>query len=195
MSSRLLFLLLALIATWVLAFNSGRDLAFNIAYLITGILLLSYAWAQNSVRGLNLRRFTRTRRSQVGQYAEEQFEVINRSLWPKLWIEMEDHSTLPWHYGSRVISNLGRGAVQRWHVKALCTQRGNFRLGPLTLHSGDPLGIFEVSQELNETSQLLVYPYFAELTSFEPSISDLSGGEARYRRTYQTTTSVAGVRE
>ncbi len=195
MSSRLIFLLTALVTTWVLAFNSGRELAFNIAYLITAVLVLSYAYALNSVRGLGLRRFTRTRRSQVGQYAEEQFEVINRNYWPKLWVEIEDHSTLPWHPASRVINNLGRSSTQRWQLKTLCTQRGRFQLGPLTLHSGDPLGIFAVTQEISETSQLIVYPLVIELTSFEPSLSDLSGGEARHRRTYQITSSVAGVRE
>jgi len=195
MSSRLIFLLAALITTWVLAFNSGRDLAFNIAYLISGVLLLSYGWGMNSIRGLALRRYTRTRRSQVGQYAEEQFEVNNRSIWPKLWIEIEDHSTLPWHPASRVISSLGRQSSQRWQVRTMCTQRGRFRLGPLTLHSGDPLGIFSVKQELGDTSQLIVYPMVIDLPSFEPSIADLSGGEARHRRTHQITSNVAGVRE
>ncbi|MBX3011190.1 MAG: DUF58 domain-containing protein [Caldilineaceae bacterium] len=195
MSSRLIFLLAALITTWVLAFNSGRELAFNIAYLISGVLLFSYGWAMNSIRGLGLRRYTRTRRSQVGQYAEEQFEVNNRSWWPKLWIEIEDHSTLPWHPVSRVISSLGRQSSQRWQVRSLCTQRGRFRLGPLVLHSGDPLGIFSVHQELSDTSQLIVYPMVVDLVSFEPSIADLAGGEARHRRTYQITSNVAGVRE
>lgn len=195
MSSRLIFLLAALITTWVLAFNSGRDLAFNIAYLISGVLILSYGWAINSIRGLALRRYTRTRRSQVGQYAEEQFEVNNRSIWPKLWIEIEDHSTLPWHPASRVISSLGRQSSQRWQVRTMCTQRGRFRLGPLTLHSGDPLGIFSVNQELADTSQLVVYPLVIDLVSFEPSIAELSGGEARHRRTHQITSNVAGVRE
>jgi uncharacterized protein (DUF58 family) len=34
-----------------------------------------------------------------------------------------------------------------------------------------------------------------DLVSFEPSIAELSGGEARHRRTYQITSNVAGVRE
>jgi uncharacterized protein (DUF58 family) len=195
MSSRLIFLLTALITTWVLAFNSGQDLAFNIAYLITAVLLLSYGYALNSVRGLRLRRLTRTRRSQVGQYAEEQFEISNRNYWPKLWVEIEDHSTLPWHLASRVISNLGRNGTQRWQLRTLCLQRGRFRLGPVTLHSGDPLGIFSEIKAEEESNQLVVYPLVVELTSFEPSISDLSGGEARHHRTYQITSSVAGVRE
>ncbi|HXF60884.1 MAG TPA: DUF58 domain-containing protein, partial [Caldilineaceae bacterium] len=195
MSSRLIFLITATVIAWLLAFNSGRDLAFNLAYLLTGVLVLSYFWAWNSLRSIGLRRITRTRRSQVGQFAEEQFEVINRGRWPKLWLEIKDDSTLPWHDASRVISNLSRGATQRWQVRTLCTQRGRFRLGPLTLHSGDPVGIFDVEQHIDSTSYIVVYPLVLELTSFEPSISDLSGGEARHRRTNQITTNVAGVRD
>ncbi len=195
MSSRLIFLIIASVVAWILAFNSGRDLAYNLAYLLTSILLFSYAWAWNSLRAIGLRRITRTRRSQVGQFAEEQFEIVNRGRLPKLWLEVKDDSTLLWHDVSRVISSLGNNQTQRWQVKTLCTQRGRYRLGPLTLHSGDPLGIFDVEQHIDSTSHIVVYPLMLELNSFEPSISDLSGGEARHRRTYQTTTNVAGVRE
>lgn len=195
MSSRLIFLVVASVIAWILAFNSGRDLAYNLAYLLTTILLASYTWAWNSLRAIGLRRITRTRRSQVGQFAEEQFEIINRGRVPKLWLEIKDDSTLPWHDASRVISSLGRNQTQRWQVKTLCTQRGRYRLGPLTLHSGDPLGIFDVEQHIDSTSNIVVYPLMLELSSFEPSISDLSGGEARHRRTYQMTTNVAGVRD
>lgn len=195
MNSRLVFLLLGVAAAWVVAFNTGRDLAFSLAYLLTGVLILSWLWAWNSVRGVVVRRFTRTRRSQVGQYAEEQFEITNTSFWPKLWLELDDYSTFPWHDASRVVSSLRRHRTQRWLVKTLCTQRGRFRLGPVTLSSGDPLGVFHNERRLAATGYIIVYPPTFELTSFEPSISDLSGGEARHRRTYQVTTNVAGVRD
>jgi uncharacterized protein (DUF58 family) len=195
MSSRLIFLLIAVVLAWLLAFNSGRDLAFNLAYMLSAVLALSYLWARTSTRGVSLRRFTRTQRSQVGQFAEEQFEISNRSGWPKLWLEIDDQSTLPWHSASRVINSLGRRGVQRWQVKTLCTQRGRFRLGPIILRSGDPLGIFSTEQVLARTNFLTVYPLTIEISSFEPSISDLSGGEARHRRTDQTTSNVSTVRD
>ena len=195
MSSRLVFLIIATVTAWVMAFNTGRDLAFNIAYLLTFVLGFSYAWAWLSLRAIALRRVTRTRRSQVGQYAEEQIEVTNRGRVTKLWLEIKDDSTLPWHDASRVISNLIRHTSQRWQVRTLCTQRGRFRLGPLSLHSGDPLGIFHVEQKIETTGYIIVYPLVVDLVSFEPSVSHLSGGEARHRRTYQITTNVAGVRD
>jgi uncharacterized protein (DUF58 family) len=195
MNSRLIFLTIALIGSWVLAFNSGNSLAYGMAYLTSGVLALSYLWARNGVRKVHVRRLTKTRRSQVGQFAEEQMEITNRGFWPKLWLELDDESTLPWHAVSRVVSSLGRNGVSRWQVRTLCTQRGRFRLGPLTLRSGDPLGIFEMEQHLAVTSNIVVYPLTVDLPSFQPSISDLAGGEARHRRTYQMTTNAAGVRD
>ena len=195
MNSRLFFLLIGSVAAWIIAFNTGRELAFSIAYLLSGVIVLSYVWAWNSVRGVTARRRTRSRRSQVGQYVEEQFEVTNRTFLPKLWLEIDDLSTLRWHSASRVVSAVRRNGTQRWLVKTLCTQRGRFRLGPVTLRSGDPLGIFRRERPLSGTGFVVVYPPTFELTSFEPSISELSGGEARHRRTYQVTSNVAGVRE
>lgn len=195
MNSRLVFLLLGLVVAWVIALNTGRELAFSLAYLLTGIVVGSYWWAWNSVRGVVARRRTRSRRSQVGQYVEEQFEVTNRSFLPKLWLEIDDFSTLPWHSASRVVSAVRRNGTQRWLVKTLCMQRGHFRLGPVTLRSGDPLGIFRRERPLSGTGYVIVYPPTVEITSFEPSVSELSGGEARHRRTYQVTSSVAGIRD
>jgi uncharacterized protein (DUF58 family) len=195
MSARLIFLLTSLVIAWLLAFNSGNDLAFQLAYLLTAVLLFSYLWAWSSIRSVNLRRFTRTQRSQVGQYAEETFEVRNSSFVPKLWLEVEDFSQLPWHEASRVVANLKRNSSERWQIRTPCTMRGRFRLGPMVLRSGDPLGIFKVEQELTATGFIVVYPLVVDLTAFEPSVSDMSGGEARRQRTLQITTNVATVRD
>ena len=110
MSSRLVFLLVALVAAWVLAFNTGHSLAYSVAYLVTGALAFSYLWAHNGVRGVQVVRVNKTLRSQVGQFAEEHMEVINRSRWPKLWLELDDESTLPWHTVARVVT-VGRRIV------------------------------------------------------------------------------------
>ena len=116
----------------------------------------------------------------MGQFAEEQIEITDRGFMPKLWLEVDDESTLPWHGVSRVINTLGRKATYRWQVRTLCTQRGRFRLGPLTLRTGDPLGIFNMVRHMTASGYIVVYPLTVELpaVSFEPSISDLAGGEA-----------------
>lgn len=195
MSSRLIFLLIATITAWILAANSGSHLAYSISYLLTAVLLFSYLWAWSSLRGIEIRRATRSRRSQVGQLAEEHFEVSNQSPFPKLWLEIEDFSTLPIHNPSRVISAISRRSSYRWHTRTPCVQRGRFQLGPVRMRSGDPLGIFEVSRDLAILNSLVVYPLVIPIATFEPSIANLSGGEARHRRTLQITTNAAGVRD
>jgi len=92
----------------LLALNSGRDLLYNIFYMLSVILVGSWLWAWANVSGIHLSRLTRARRSQVGKITEEQFEISNRSRLPKLWLEIRDHSTLPGHHPSRVVSSLGR---------------------------------------------------------------------------------------
>lgn len=195
MSSRLLFLLAAVVASWVFALNSGRPLAFNLAYLLTGILVLSYVWSWTSTRAIHINRHTRARRSQVGQHFEESFEVRNQGRLPKLWLEVRDFSTVPFHGASRVVNHLQGRSRHRWQVRTYCQQRGYYRLGPMRLLSGDPLGLFSIDQTLTQTSDLIVYPATVSLSAFQPPAADLAGGEALNRRTQYITTNVSGIRE
>ncbi|MEI2422765.1 hypothetical protein V6O07_20975, partial [Arthrospira platensis SPKY2] len=101
-----------------------------------------------------------------------------RSRLPKLWLELRDYSTLPFHDVSQVLNNMRSGESERWPVRTLCQQRGYYRLGPMSLHSGDPLGLFEMTQILPETSALVIYPAVVDLPRFQPPVADLAGGEA-----------------
>jgi uncharacterized protein (DUF58 family) len=185
------------IVTGMVAVGTGRELIYNLWYLLSALLLLSFLWAWSSVRGLEVVRHVRTVRSQVGKLAEERLVVENRSLLPKLWIEVRDDSTLPNHRVSRVISPLGARKSLAWTVQTRCVQRGRYRLGPLTLRGGDPFGLFRRSIALDapRTSTIIVYPPTVELPAFAPLVGVLPGGDALYRRTPYVTTNVAGVRD
>jgi uncharacterized protein (DUF58 family) len=181
----------------VSAFSTGRELLYNLWYLLTALLVLAFVWAQVSVRWVSVERQTRTTRSQVGKMAEERLLVRNHGILPKLWLEVRDHSTLPGHRVSRVISPLGSRRNYAWTVQTRCLQRGRFRLGPLTISGGDPFGIFQVSRELAlpGASTLIVYPQTFELPEFAPLIGVMPGGDTMRRRTPYVTTNVSGVRD
>lgn len=183
------------IVTAVFAFASSRSLAFNLWYFVTGVIVVSFLWAWLNQRGISLRRATRTHRSQVGKYFEETLELVNRSRWPKLWVEVHDFSDLPGHQVSRVVNSLGRGATSRWQVRTLSRRRGRFTLGPVTLTSGDPLGIFRFTREVGDTASLVVTPPTVDLPGFSPPTGYLPGGESVHRRTPYITSSVSGVRD
>ncbi len=182
-------------ATLVFALSTGRDLAFNLLYFMSGVIALALFWAWSNQRGLTLRRATRMQRSQVGKYFEEVLELTNNSRWPKLWVEVYDTSTLPGHRVSRVVNSLGRHSTFRWQVRTFCRRRGRYTLGPTTLTSGDPLGLFRFTRPIPQTASLVVAPATVAIPQFSPPTGYLPGGEMMHRRTPYITASVAGVRD
>ncbi|MFZ2488369.1 MAG: DUF58 domain-containing protein [Anaerolineae bacterium] len=191
-----------LIALWLasLAFAlfgaaSNSGVAWSVAYLLTGMVVISFVWSWFNLRWVRVSRITRSRRSQVGRIAEEQFEVTNSGWLPKLWLEVRDHSDLPQHDASRVLNSIGARRMRRWIVRTYCQRRGRFRLGPITLSSSDPLGLFPRERELAATSTMIVYPATIDLPGFQPPIGLLPGGDAMRRRTHYVTTNVSSIRD
>jgi uncharacterized protein (DUF58 family) len=193
--SRIVFLLWIFLL--IAAVGTGREPLYNLWYLLTALLAFSFLWAWTGVRWVRVKRHTRTARSQVGKIAEERLVVENLSWLPKLWLEVRDHSTLPNHHISWVINSLGARKTYARSVQTRCLQRGRFTLGPLTLTSGDPFGLFKKSRPLAEPleSSFIVYPATVDVPAFAPLIGFLPGGDAMRRRTSYVTTNVSGVRD
>jgi uncharacterized protein (DUF58 family) len=188
-----IFLLWAISLAFALA--SGRDVAYNLFYFVTGVILVALWWAWSNVHGLELRRTIRGQRSQVGKYFEETLELTNNSRWPKLWVEVLDFSTLPGHNVSRVVNSLARRNTSRWQNRTMCHQRGRYLLGPLILTSGDPLGLFRFTRTVTDTTSLVITPATVPIPAFIQPSGYLPGGEAMRRRTPYVTASISGVRD
>jgi uncharacterized protein (DUF58 family) len=177
------------------ALATGRDLFFQLTYLMGAVLLLSFLWTWYSVRWVEIERHERAQRAQAGRIHEERLVLRNLGWLPKLWLEVRDHSDLPNHAAGRVIDFLPSHGERSWLVRTVCAQRGRFTLGPVTIRSSDPFGIFENTREFNVIEHLVVWPQTVELPTFAPPIGRLTGGEALQRRTHHVTTNVSGVRE
>ena len=196
--SWLLLLLWLASLVLALALPGGGDegnVFLSLAYVFTLLLALAFLWARFSLTDISLSRQLRSSRSQVGKYAEEQLTLENEGRLPKLWLEVRDESELPQHRVSRVVNALYAGQQHGWLVRTPCFRRGSYRLGPVTLLSGDPFGIFLWRRQLDLRDTLVVYPATYPLLGFRPAIGQLPGGETHRRRTHHTTTNVAGVRD
>jgi len=174
---------------------TGRAFFFSLAYLFSGLLTLSFVWAWLSVRWISMGRKTRARRAQVGRSLDESFIIRNRSIIPKLWLEVRDHSTLPSHRASHIVPALRSYGNYRWQVETPCLVRGEFQLGPVTLISGDPFGFFLSPRRLDAISKVIVYPPTVPINQVHLPIGQISGGEAQRRRAHFITTNAAGVRD
>ncbi len=174
---------------------TGRAEIFNIAYVIAAILMLSILWTWLSLRGIALRRTTRTRRSQVGRVFSESFAVRKTGFLPKLWLEIRDHSNLPGHQASHIVPALLGGREYHWAIETVCVARGEFQLGPLTVISGDPFGLFRSPRRVGATDRLMVYPMTVDLDRVILPVGFLSGGDAQRQLTHQITTNASSIRD
>lgn len=184
----------ALIFLLFLAFTSGFDLIYRLAYAIGLVLILAYFWTRANLNGLLLRRHTRGNRWQVGQLLEERFTIENHSLLPKIWLQLADESTLPGHKVSAVVNVPGRD-TRSWMVRTECNQRGRYTLGPLAIITGDPFGLFNKRALVLETRQVVVYPRVVELPQLQLTTGDLPGGTVSRERSFAATPSAQSVRE
>lgn len=189
-----MMVLLALVAVTA-GLITGRSLFYHLAYLFLALIGLAFVWAWTGVSWVHLRRQTRARRAQVGRPLEERFAVRNSSSIPKLWLEVRDESDLPGHLASQVVNSLPPRQERAWTIRTICRERGRYTLGPITLYSGDPLGLFKMRRALEPTSNIVVFPATVEITAFPLPTGLLPGGDALRRRTHYITTNASSVRD
>lgn len=190
-----LFRLLGLVLTGLVVaqLNTWRPLD---QLIIAGIVLVSlaYVWSRQSLRGVFGSHRTPSDRAQVGQTVSDEIAIENRTQLGKLWLEVRDHSSLPGHRASRVI-HIGRRTTVAWTAQTVCTHRGRYQLGPITLRSGDPFGFFPTRRGLLEAIDILVYPAVIDLPAFTLPTATLTGGPTTNRRAQTVTPMVTGIRD
>ncbi len=182
------------IACFVVAQGTSIPLFFYLFYLLLALLVLAYVWSWSNLQGVTVKREVGTRRAQVGEEARERLVIDNNWPTPKLWIEVQDHSDMPLH-GSGFVVYLPGSERRRWTTRTPCTLRGKWRLGPVTIYSGDPFGIFRLGRTIDATSDVIVYPATVELPGFRLPSAELPGGADVRTRTFHVTPNVATIRD
>ncbi len=159
-----------------------------------GAWLIAYVWARALARGVRLTRELRFGWAQVGDRLEERFTLSNTSWLPALWVEIADHSTLLGHATS-IATGVDGTAENRWIVKSVCARRGAYTLGPTTLRTGDPFGIYSVTIENPATTNMMVMPPIVPLPRIEIAPGGRAGEGARRAAALERAISAQGVRE
>ena len=162
-----------------------------------GVLLVmsSWFWAVFSTWGVVVKRSSRDLRQELGGVFEERFEIINQKAIARFWLEIEDESKLPGQGGSRVLSRIGKYESRHYSAYTLLKKRGQIVLGPTSLYSGDPFGLFVYRRVFPAKRSLLVLPYMFNLRWFPFPVGLLPGGKAQRQRTLEVTPYASGVRE
>jgi uncharacterized protein (DUF58 family) len=132
--------------------------------------------------------------AQVGDRLEERFTLTNSGALPALWAELVDQSTVPGYQVGRGVGLGARGRL-RWREEAVCTRRGLYTLGPTSLLTSDPFGVFSIELYYPASIPFLVVPPIIPL----PTIQVAPGGRAGEGRPRpnapERTISASSVRE
>ena len=185
----LLWLFLLLLAAFLLPDRVWNTLLIGFG----GLFAIAYVWAKQLARELHGERRLRFGWVAVGDQLEEQFTLHNEGALPALWVEVLDNAKVP-GYQAAVVQSVGGNQTVRWRQTAVCQQRGQFTLGPWTLRSGDPFGIFIVTHHYPISSEIIIHPpIHSQLPIALPA--GQSSGQARMRRqAWQATINASTVR-
>jgi uncharacterized protein (DUF58 family) len=176
------------------AFTSGWKVLYILTYVLLLLYILSWLWTHYSLQRLVFRRTSFNGRVQVGEVFDESLTLENSSIFPKLWVQIMDDSTLPGHRVGYVASVGGHKQVV-WRARSKCQRRGRFQLGPVSALSGDPFGLFRRRVVLTTPQEVIVLPHIYTLTQFTLFSGGLPGRGRCPQRAWQTTTNVTTVRE
>ncbi|MCP4356487.1 MAG: DUF58 domain-containing protein [Chloroflexi bacterium] len=158
-----------------------------------GMFVVAYLWVWQLGKGLHGRRQLQSRWVSVGDQLEELFELGNNSPVPALWVEMIDHSNVP-GYQAAVVRSPGNNMLDRWRGTAVCQQRGQYYLGPWTIRTGDPFGIFTMSRHYPQTNEIIIHPPIHTQLPVHLPAGQSHGRHRAQQRSWQATYNAATVR-
>jgi uncharacterized protein (DUF58 family) len=190
-----LLLLLAGFGTVVgLAVVTGHWAFYRTAYVLGGLAGIALLWARLSLRNLEVTIERSDSVLQVGQRAEARVRLQARGFYTRLWLEVEDATDMP-GLPARTVVTLPANGARNWKVSVVCTRRGAFSVGPITVTSGDPFGLFRRRRTFGASQPLLVLPLPEELPHFSAPPAQLPGEGTVRRRTHYVTPNVVGIRD
>ncbi|MFO7585860.1 MAG: DUF58 domain-containing protein [Anaerolineales bacterium] len=190
-----LFLLILFFAGLTGTLLNGAVLYVRLMYLSGLLLGTAWLWTFLSLRRLRLTRQARSLRASVGDVFEENFDLQNDSRLPRLWVEVENLSDLPQAAGSRLLTNVGGRQNRSYLARTWLNRRGVYRLGPTSLVSGDPFGLFTGKRTIPHADSLLVFPLILPIDDFPSPAGYLPGGKAIRQKSLEITPHASGVRE
>ena len=148
-------------------------------------------WSRTASRRLRYARSFAPPRIFPGERTDYVVKLSNEKLLPLPWVRIEEHlpdalipstADAPPQSKAPPQSNdqPGGAATSYWRrhrIVALgwheeleirhpftCMKRGEYRVGPTDIETGDPLGLFPVYTQIPETSSLIVYPRPASIS-------------------------------
>ncbi len=184
-----------LIIFFIIAILLRLDWVYYLVYVAGGVWGLSLLWAKYHMRWVRVSRSTPSH-AFSGEVATGSVRIDNTGILPIPWLRARE--AIPAELRSRnryqtVVSLGGRTAVN-FIYELRCHQRGYFRVGPLTLSTGDLFGFTDSSIVATEPETIIVLPRVLSLGQLNLQSRMLFGSLSTRRRLFEDPTRLSGVR-
>jgi uncharacterized protein (DUF58 family) len=177
----------------VVALSTGAPFLFFLLYLAILVIGGSYVVTRFGLADLEAGYVLDRVHAQAGDVLRASYTVRNMSRLPKLWLEVHNPTNLPVALPGQAIS-LGPRGERSWSVRVPLSRRGHFRVEPLALRTGDPLGLFESHASVGGHSTVIVYPRVETLPGWRLPPALIEGSHAQPLRTPHTTPHATSIR-
>jgi uncharacterized protein (DUF58 family) len=147
-----------LLLLFVIAAFLRVDFFFTVVYLLLTVVLISRVWVQRAASQLSAAREF-TPRAFPGDRVAVDLTVRNAGWLPVPWLEVDESRSVELASSpfQRVVS-LGRREERTFAYTVVCRRRGVHPIGPLTLRTGDLLGVARRRFVRLEADHVIVYP-------------------------------------
>jgi uncharacterized protein (DUF58 family) len=176
--------------------------------LILAAAGFSRLWSRLSLEHVDCQRIISEARVFPGEQISLKIRLVNRKLLPLPWVQLEDEipSALTGNIPFAVELYPGTSSLTiatsllwytgiTWNYKLTCGKRGYYTLGPMTVTSGDILGLYPRSERRDLLDHLIVYPKLYPVREFD-LISRYPVGETRSERNiFVDPTRTVGIRD
>lgn len=191
-SGLLLFVLLSLAIAALLRI----DFYFTVLYLLIMVYVFSHWWVRSVSKALRLTR-TFADHAFWGDHVTVRLQVSNTGWLPITWLAL--HESLPVQLaapnGYRRVFGMGPHGRQQFEYTLFCNRRGLYEVGPLSLETGDVLGVAQPRHLQLAAQRFVVYPEIVPLPALGlPTYSPLVALPAR-SPLFEDPTRVMGVRD
>jgi uncharacterized protein (DUF58 family) len=161
------FLPLLAVLILIAAFLQG-DFALTVIYLVVGALAAGMWWSRRALTQLETKRRFSTH-AFLGERINIDLHVQNKGWLPLPWIELRE--TLPVALAGpnnfQSVIHLGPRADANFEYSVEARKRGYYPIGPLSISTGDILGLSDSLQAISQAEALVVYPKIIPFSSMK----------------------------
>jgi uncharacterized protein (DUF58 family) len=166
-----------------------------IAFIILLVITLSFMYSRLIYNNIHVSRSQHVIRSYRLQIIDIDLFISNKSLFPVHYVYVSESpgGFIPVTEGKFVLNLVKRQRV-RLSYSLKSQVRGEYHLGPITVKSGDPLGLFPWEKKIEDFCRIIIYPGMFRV-GYHITQGYPGGNIKTNDRTYEDVTRLKSVRE